>query len=478
MNIAEAERRTGLSRANIRFYEKEGLLKPTRGENGYRDYTEDDVQTLRKIMLLRRLRLSVPDIRAIESGEKALPEAAEQQLSVLQSDIRESEQAYAMCQAICSDKADWNGLDVDRYQSITLPLAQDDPREKDRIPPAGCPWRRFLARNIDATWYGLLWNMAAQWLLRINPDKISVPSVLWAVACGYVGWLLMFIFEPLLLHCWGTTVGKWVFGLSVRDEDGNKLSIRTAYVRLWGVFAEGAYYGVPFLELYYNYQCYRVCTEEELPWDLENGCSIIVREREVRVLRVVLYVLLVGLVNLAQYGIDLHAKMPPNRGDLTMAEFVENCNDYLKYNEGLSPFVQSDGSWNTDIQIGGSYDVATMTGNMADVSIETDENGYVKSVTITADSQDGVQGNLERRTVYYAFAASYAKWNSLYTDYMMDSFIGDGWTYDAPDAKNTKETTIDGLDIRYEYEYSFKEVTNGNANGTMPYHSVLTISKE
>lgn len=43
MNIAEAERRTGLTRANIRFYEKEGLLTPTRGANGYRDYTEDDV---------------------------------------------------------------------------------------------------------------------------------------------------------------------------------------------------------------------------------------------------------------------------------------------------------------------------------------------------------------------------------------------------------------------------------------------------
>ena len=137
MNIAEAERRTGLTRANIRFYEKEGLLTPTRGENGYRDYTEDNVQTLRKIMLVRRLRLSVPDIRAIESGEKALPEAAAGQLDVLQGDIRESEQAYAMCRAICEDRAEWNGLDVDRYQSIVLPA--DDPREKDRIPPAGCP---------------------------------------------------------------------------------------------------------------------------------------------------------------------------------------------------------------------------------------------------------------------------------------------------------------------------------------------------
>lgn len=476
MNIAEAERRTGLSRANIRFYEKEELLKPTRGENGYRDYTEDDVQTLRKIMLLRRLRLSVPDIRAIESGEKALPEAAERQLGVLQSDIRESEQAYAMCQAICSDHADWNGLDVDRYQSITLPLAQDDPREKDRIPPAGCPWRRFLARNIDAALYGLLWNMAAQWLLRINPDKVSVSGVVWSVACGYVGWLLMFVFEPLLLHYWGTTLGKWVFGLSVRDEDGNKLSIRTAYARLWGVFVDGACYGVPLLELYYNYKCYRVCTEEELPWDLENGCSIIVREREVRVLRVVMYVLLLGLVNLAQYGIDLHAKMPPNRGELTLEQFVENCNDYLHYNEYMTNYVMPDGSWNVDVPSNGRY--VWMLGKAADVSVETDENGYVQSVTVTADSEDGVLGTLERQTVYYAFAASYAKWNSLYADYMMDSYIGDGWDYSAPDAKNTKETTIDGLDIRYEYEYSFKEVKDGNANGTMPYHSVLTISKE
>ena len=30
MTIAEVEERTGLTRSNIRFYEKEGLLKPSR----------------------------------------------------------------------------------------------------------------------------------------------------------------------------------------------------------------------------------------------------------------------------------------------------------------------------------------------------------------------------------------------------------------------------------------------------------------
>lgn len=471
MNIAEAERRTGLTRANIRFYEKEGLLTPTRGANGYRDYTEDDVQTLRKIMLLRRLRLSVPDIRAIESGEKALPEAAAGQLDVLQGDIRESEQAYAMCRAICEDRAEWNGLDVDRYQSIVLPA--DDPREKDRIPPAGCPWRRFFARNVDAGLYGLLWSMLSQWVFRINPDHF-MSNLAWTLACGYVSWLLTFVFEPVLLHYWGTTPGKWIFGLSVRDEDGEKLSIRTAYARLWGVFGYGNCYALPFFDWYYNYKCYRACKEEELPWDLENGCSIVVREREVRWYRVALYLLVLVLRAAAGYGIDLHAKQPPNRGELTLEQFVENCNDYLKYNENLPPYVTADGTWDADMPTGG-WTCALAA--FADVSVETDEDGYVQSVTITADSQDGSLGSTERRTIFYAFAASYEKWSRLHADTMSD-FIKDGWDYDAPDTKNVKEANLGGLKLRYEYEYSNTDTVNLYLNQPMPYHSVLTIEKE
>ena len=38
MTIKDVEERTGLSRSNIRFYEKEKLIEPSRNEsNGYRD---------------------------------------------------------------------------------------------------------------------------------------------------------------------------------------------------------------------------------------------------------------------------------------------------------------------------------------------------------------------------------------------------------------------------------------------------------
>ena len=54
MNIKQAEELTGVSRQNIRFYEREGLLLPERNpENGYREYTEEHIEILKKIRLLR-----------------------------------------------------------------------------------------------------------------------------------------------------------------------------------------------------------------------------------------------------------------------------------------------------------------------------------------------------------------------------------------------------------------------------------------
>lgn len=307
-----------------------------------------------------------------------------------------------------------------------------------------------------------------------------MSNLAWTLACGYVSWLLTFVFEPVLLHYWGTTPGKWIFGLSVRDEDGEKLSIRTAYARLWGVFGYGNCYALPFFEWYCNYKCYRACKEEELPWDLENGCSIIVREREVRWYRVALYLLVLVLRAAAGYGIDLYAKLPPNRGELTLAEYVENCNDCLKYNQGTAPYVRPDGSWNKDLDImGGSYTGFSLGDSaVSDVTVETDADGYVQSVTVVSDSQNGSCGYQERMTVYYAFAAAYAKWSWLYADHMRDDIIDDGWEYDAPDTKNVKEAHLDGLDFRYEYEFSGASRDNAVDGKPMPYHSVLTIEKE
>ena len=46
MTIKEVEQLTGITRQNIRFYEREGLITPRRNpENQYREYSADDVKT-------------------------------------------------------------------------------------------------------------------------------------------------------------------------------------------------------------------------------------------------------------------------------------------------------------------------------------------------------------------------------------------------------------------------------------------------
>ena len=88
MTIKDVEKRTGLSRSNIRFYEKEKLIDPSRNEsNGYRDYSENDVENIKKIAYLRTLGISIEDIRNIISEKATLKDTLEKQYEVLKSQI-------------------------------------------------------------------------------------------------------------------------------------------------------------------------------------------------------------------------------------------------------------------------------------------------------------------------------------------------------------------------------------------------------
>ena len=52
MRIGELSRRTGVSQRSLRYYEEQGLLTPVRLSNGYRDYDERSLTTVRRIQIL------------------------------------------------------------------------------------------------------------------------------------------------------------------------------------------------------------------------------------------------------------------------------------------------------------------------------------------------------------------------------------------------------------------------------------------
>ena len=73
MNIGDASERSGLPAKTIRYYEDIQLLKPARGSNGYRDYSNKDVHRLRFLQRSRSLGFSVEECRQLLSlyGDKA-----------------------------------------------------------------------------------------------------------------------------------------------------------------------------------------------------------------------------------------------------------------------------------------------------------------------------------------------------------------------------------------------------------------------
>lgn len=74
MKTNEIGKKLGISKQTIMFYEKEGLLKPSRDENGYRNYSEEDLQTLKVIKLLRSMEVGIDDIKLVLDGKLSFHE--------------------------------------------------------------------------------------------------------------------------------------------------------------------------------------------------------------------------------------------------------------------------------------------------------------------------------------------------------------------------------------------------------------------
>ncbi|MGI9408863.1 MAG: Cu(I)-responsive transcriptional regulator [Hyphomicrobiaceae bacterium] len=67
MNIGRAATQSGMQARTIRFYEQEGLIRPARQDNGYRDYTDRDVHKIRFLHRARNLCFSLDDCRQLLS---------------------------------------------------------------------------------------------------------------------------------------------------------------------------------------------------------------------------------------------------------------------------------------------------------------------------------------------------------------------------------------------------------------------------
>lgn len=89
MQIKEVEIKTGMSRANIRYYEKVGLLNRTaRNTYNYREYTKEDVEQLQRIKILRLLEVPMEVIRLYKDDKEKLNQIIIERMKRLQALVK------------------------------------------------------------------------------------------------------------------------------------------------------------------------------------------------------------------------------------------------------------------------------------------------------------------------------------------------------------------------------------------------------
>lgn len=116
MQIKEVEALSGITKKNIRFYEKEGLLKPKRNAgNDYREYSNEDVITLKKIRLLRKLDVPLGEIRILLTEQVSLEYVLNRHIRELESRRKNIGEAKSLCERLVEQRDSWQELDADHY---------------------------------------------------------------------------------------------------------------------------------------------------------------------------------------------------------------------------------------------------------------------------------------------------------------------------------------------------------------------------
>lgn len=346
MTIKEVEKLAGIDRANIRFYEKEGLLEPLRKDNGYRDYSEDDLELLLRIKLLRSLNVPLEEIKNLKSKKKTLEEVLEAQNRRLEEEKKAAARSQEICHAIWEEHTTFANLDAQKYldgfmeKPSSLEIIQEDV-----VPQANYPWRRFFARWLDLLIYQTLWQVLLAALFHVNSRKIG-GDALGGTLELYAAIAIMVLVEPLLLHLFGTTIGKAVWGLRIELTEGRRLTYQEGLARTWNVLVRGMGFAVPGYNLVRLWKSYKLCMENEpQPWEDQENVSYTIKDTNWY--RTASFIAVNLVLVCVIYFTLIFLLLPPNRGELRVGEFVENYKYYEKYlgvNSGSYEFDEN-GHW-------------------------------------------------------------------------------------------------------------------------------------
>ena len=405
MTIKEIETLSGLPRANIRYYESEGLISPKRAENGYREYSQDDIDVLLRVKLLRALGLRIDTIKSLAAGTLALDDALDARLEELRTEQETLDAAGRVAAGLRQAHAEFSTLDAAGYLGELLAASQTALRQ-DVKPYVHAPVRRYIARSFDFLLCSLPWHLV------LNAAGVDTKGRLASIWLAVLGMATMLVLEPLLLHLFGTTPGKWLMGLRVTDENGKRLTLAAAWRRTWRVLWYGYGASIPIYSIIRTYSCWKA-EQDERPLEWEDGSEL--RAAPWKVWRGAVWASAVLALLATTVLVGFRNYQPTYSGDLTVRQFADNYN-YIHSREGfLSRELYSDGTWAFTTQLGSL--VVSHSKNVPNLSYTTKDGSLISiSLHMGAETCTGPVYNLPFRELYLTILAFDGARNSASAD--------------------------------------------------------------
>ena len=115
MKIKELENLLYVSRSNIRFYEKQGLFSPERKDNNYREYTEQDIKVLKKIIIFRKMGFTVEEIKLIQNDELPFAEAITNAQQRIEGEIEQLNGSLKLIKQVAKENSSFDEIDFNEH---------------------------------------------------------------------------------------------------------------------------------------------------------------------------------------------------------------------------------------------------------------------------------------------------------------------------------------------------------------------------
>ncbi len=498
MTIKEIEERSGMLRSNIRFYERNGLICPSRQSNKYRDYSESDFEELMRIKLLRGLGITIEEIKSLQAGADSLADALQRRIAGIRGTMEDAGRTEKLCAMICDDKVEYSGLDGEKYLSCDVTekkIREELPAEEENGNLKTLAIRRVLARIVDMNIYTTVWLLilrlafgASEYILPDMQMIRLLPTVAFRTTLispelpdMLMTFFTMLIIEPVLLNLWGTTAGKWIFGLRVFRVGGRKPNYKESVFRCLNMFWYGFGLGINGLVtlILWIVSFRRMWRGDDTQWDINHWLDVTTEKTSIYN-GIALTAALAAILCLP-YIADTADRTPPNTGDLTVSEYAENFN-YLssKYNEEYFngrrvELLNHEGEWtgDGDLPLDGFYSVYASIGNVyymlpgglcPSFGYTVSDGGVVEKIEVELLSHDGEETPnviLGINRIILMAALSYADGDinaSAFSSYTREikAIVTAVNTFDG------FSFALDGMHVTYDVQYSGYELDKEN----------------